>query len=168
MKTQTALGVSAAPEAVFTPGSPGSWTAPAQVQSLNGSVLSGALGMAVAQGTHTAAIIGGEYSLTAAALPRASGAGATPAISNWVTCPTGGDWPPVNQPAEPALTAYQSPNTGDAIALMVNQGVLIRGATQMAVVDLTKMLDSTTVPARGNVCTSGTLPSSAVSFIALP
>ncbi|WP_179851977.1 hypothetical protein [Streptomyces sp. Ag109_G2-15] len=42
------------------------------------------------------------------------------------------------------------------------------GATQMVAVDLTKMLDGTTVPATGHVCTSGTLPPTAESFIALP
>jgi hypothetical protein len=61
------------------------------------------------------------------------------------------------------LAAYQSPNGGDAIALMVNDG-----ATQMVRVDLTDMLNPAIVPASGNVCTSGTLPSSAATFIPLP
>jgi hypothetical protein len=61
------------------------------------------------------------------------------------------------------LAAYQSPNGGDAIALMVNGG-----ATEMVRVDLTKMLDPSTVPVTGNVCNSGTLPSSAETFIPLP
>jgi hypothetical protein len=61
------------------------------------------------------------------------------------------------------LVAYQSPNGGDAIALLVNGG-----ATEMVRVDLTKMLDGTTVPATGHVCNSGTLPSTVESFISLP
>jgi hypothetical protein len=61
------------------------------------------------------------------------------------------------------LVAYQSPNGGDAIALLVNEG-----ATQMVRVDLTMMLNSADVPATGNVCNSGTLPSSAETFISLP
>ena len=61
------------------------------------------------------------------------------------------------------LVAYQSPNGGDAIALLVNDT-----ATEMVRVDLTKMLNSADVPATGNVCTSGTLPSSAETFISLP
>jgi len=58
------------------------------------------------------------------------------------------------------LAAYQSPNGGDAIALMVNDG-----ATEMVRVDLTSMLG---LPATGNVCNSTTLPSSAETFIPLP
>jgi hypothetical protein len=61
------------------------------------------------------------------------------------------------------LAAYQSPNGGDAIALLVNEG-----ATKMVRVDLTQMLNSSTVPVTGNVCNSGTLPSSAETFIPLP
>ena len=58
------------------------------------------------------------------------------------------------------LAAYQSPNGGDAIALMVNEG-----ATEIVRVDLTSML---ALPATGNVCNSTTLPSSAETFIPLP
>ncbi|MEV7026607.1 hypothetical protein, partial [Kitasatospora sp. NPDC093558] len=148
-----------APQAVFTPGTPGSWTAPEQVQTLAGSFLSaGASGASVAQGTHTG-VISGEFggdALTAIALPTTSGAGAVPAISNWTTCETGGGFSMGLDPH--TLVAYQSPNGGDAIALLVNDG-----ATQMAAVDLTKMLDGTTVPSTGNVCNSGTLPPAAVN-----
>lgn len=150
--------------AVFTPGTPGSWTAPEQVQTLTGSSLSaGASAASVAQGTHTGVITGefGGDGLTAIALPTTSGAGATPAISNWVTCATGGGFSMGLDPH--TLIAYQSPNGGHAIALMVNGG-----ATQMVAVDLTKMLDGTTVPATGNVCNGGTLPATAETFIALP
>lgn len=150
--------------AVFTPGTPGSWTAPEQVQTLTGSSLSaGASAASVAQGTHTGVITGefGGDALTAIALPTTSGAGATPAISNWVTCATGGGFSMGLDPH--TLIAYRSPNGGHAIALMVNSG-----ATQMVAVDLTKMLDGTTVPATGNVCNSGTLPPTAETFIALP
>lgn len=150
--------------AVFTPGSPGSWTAPEQVQTLTGSSLSaGASAASVAQGTHTGVITGefGGDGLTAVALPTTSGTGAIPAIGNWVTCATGGGFSMGLDPH--TLIAYQSPNGGHAIALMVNDG-----ATQMVAVDLTKMLDGTTVPATGNVCTGGTLPATAETFIALP
>jgi hypothetical protein len=157
------------PEAVFTPGTPGSWTAPEQVQTLTGSSLSaGPSGSAVAQGTHTGVVAGefGGDSLTALAMPTTSGAGATPAFSNWVSCETGPD--PLgngfSMGDDPhTLAAYQSPNGGDAIALMVNGG-----ATEMVRVDLTDMLDPSTVPVTGNVCNSGTLPSSAETFFPLP
>ena len=158
-----------APEAVFTPGSPGSWTAPEQFQTLTGSSLAaGASGSAVAQGTHTGVIAGefGGDGLTALALPTTSGAGATPSIQSWVSCQTGPD-PSGNtffMGDDPhTLAAYQSPNGGDAIALLVNEG-----ATEMVRVDLTAMLNPATVPATGDVCTSGTLPSSVESFIPLP
>jgi hypothetical protein len=61
------------------------------------------------------------------------------------------------------LAAYQSPNGGDAIALLVNEG-----ATEMVRVDLTDMLNPAIVPATGNVCNGVTLPSSAETFIPLP
>ena len=61
------------------------------------------------------------------------------------------------------LAAYQSPNDGDAYALMVNGS-----ATEMVRVDLTKMLNPANVPVTGNVCTSGTLPASVESFFPLP
>jgi hypothetical protein len=38
----------------------------------------------------------------------------------------------------------------------------------MVRVDLTDMLNPSVVPATGNVCSSGTLPSSAETFIPLP
>jgi hypothetical protein len=165
--------------AVSTPGSPGSWTVPEQLQSLTGSNLSaGANGSSVAQVTHTG-VISGEFGgdgLTAIALPTTSGAGAIPAISNWVTCRAGADPAGVQfqMGFDPhTLIAYQSPATvvhgltvfhaGDAIALMVNAG-----ATEMVVVDLTTMLDPTSVPATGNVCDSSTLPASAERFLPLP
>jgi hypothetical protein len=158
-----------APEAAFTPGSPGSWTAPEQFQTLTGSTLQyGADGSAVAQGTHTG-VISGEFggdTLTALALPTTSGGGATPAIQSWVSCQTGPD--PSGQAfsvgGDPhTLAAYQSPNGGDAIALLVNAN-----ATEMVAVDLTAMLNPATVPATGDVCNSGTLPSSVERFVPLP
>jgi hypothetical protein len=158
-----------APEAVFTPGTPGSWTAPEQIQTLTGSELAaGASGSAVAQGTHTG-VISGEFggdNLTALALPTTSGSGAVPAISNWVTCsiPTLPDGSTFSDGDDPhTLAAYQSPNTGDAYALLANEG-----ASWLVRVDLTQMLNPAIVPVSGNVCTAGTLPASAVSFVPLP
>jgi hypothetical protein len=155
--------------ATFTPGSPGSWSAPEQDQALTGSSLSaGASGSAVAQGTGIGVIAGefGGDGLTAMVMPRSSGTGATPAISNWVTCQTGPDPSNVgfSMGDDPhTLAAYQSPNGGHAIALLVN-----KGATEMVRVDLTDMLEPSVIPATGNVCNSGTLPSGAKKFIPLP
>jgi hypothetical protein len=156
--------------AVFTPGTPaGTWTAPEQVQTLAGSHLNeGASGSAVAQGTHTGAVSGefGGDALTALALPSTSGSGSIPTFSNWVSCHIGLD--PSGSPFQigldpHTLAAYQSPNGGDAFALLVNQG-----ATEIVRVDLTQMLNPATVPATGNVCDGGTLPTGAESFIPLP
>jgi hypothetical protein len=149
-------------QATFTPGSPaGTWTAPSQNQLLSESFLSaGASGSAVAQGTHTG-IISGEFggnALTAIVLPATSGSG-IPAITDWVSCNIAG----FSNGFDPhTVTAYQSPNSGDAIGLLANGG-----ATTLAVVDLTKMLNPTIVPrtVAGHGCASGTLPSTVVSFI---
>lgn len=152
-------------QATFTPSTPsGTWTAPSQVQTLSESTLSaGASGISVAQGTHTGVVTGefGGSSLTAIKLPTTSGSG-TPAISDWVTCSISG-FSMGNDPH--TVTAYQSPNGGDAIGLLANGG-----ATELARVDLTKMLDPTTVPrtAGGHGCASGTLPAAAVSPISVP
>ena len=70
-------------QATFVAGSPGTWSAPSQNQTLAGSSLlpGGATGIAVAQGTHTGVITGefGGDTITALALPTTSGSG-TPAI----------------------------------------------------------------------------------------
>jgi hypothetical protein len=157
-----------APNAVFTPGSPGTWTAPSQIQTLTGSSLSaGASGVAVAQGTHTG-IISGEFdgdAITAISLPTTSGTGAVPAIGNWMTCNVGNDFEMGTDPH--SLTAYQSPNGGAAIALLANDG-FGAGANTLARVDLTAMLALPESAPGSHVCASGTLPASVVSFIALP
>lgn len=151
-------------QATVTPGSPGTWSAPSQVQVLSESFLSaGASGIAVAQGTHTGTLTGefGGDALTAIALPTTSGSG-VPAISDWVTCSISG----FSNGFDPhTVTAYQSPNNGHAIALLANAG-----ATSLAVVDLSQMLNATTVPrtAGGHACASGTLPAGVVSFISVP
>ena len=151
-------------QAALTPGAPGTWTdAGAQVQTLAGSVLAaGASGVAVAQGTHTG-LLSGEFggdAITAIALPTTSGT-VIPAIADWVTCDIGGGF---NNGLDPhTVTAYKSPNNGHAIALLANGG-----ATTLAVVDLTNMLDILIVPRTGNVCTTSPLPASVVSFIPVP
>jgi hypothetical protein len=153
-------------QATFTAGSPGTWTAASQVQSLSESVLSaGASGIAVAQGAHTGVVSGefGGEAITAIALPVTSGSG-TPAIGDWVTCSIGGGFSNGFDPH--TVTAYQSPNGAhDAIAVFANGG-----ASTLAVVDLTMMLNPTIVPrtVAGHGCGSSTLPGTVVSFISVP
>ena len=112
------------------------------------------------------ALSGRGSSLTALALPTTSGTGAVPAVNNWLSCaigplPSGSAFAMGDRDCH-TLAAYQSPNGGDAMALLVN-----RGTTQMVKVDLTRMLNlpATATP---NVCDSGTLDSSTESFIPLP
>lgn len=153
-------------QGTFTPGSPGTWTAPSQNQILSESFLdAGASGIAVAQGTHTG-IVTGEFflgsAITAIALPTTSGSG-TPAISDWVTCNIGNGFQNGFDPH--TVTAYMSPNGGHAIAVIANSG-----ASMLAKVDLTQMLNSTVVPRTvgGHGCASGTLPAAVASFITVP
>ena len=154
-------------QATFAPGSPaGTWTVPAtaeQVQILTNSFLaSGANGSSVAQGTHTGVITGefGGNVLTAIALPTTSGSG-TPTITNWMSCAIS---PTFDNSLDPhAITAYESPNTGDAIALLSGNDQNI-----LAVVDLTLMLSLAETAPGSHLCASGTLPSTVVSFVTVP
>ncbi len=158
-------------KATFTAGTPGGkWTAPSQIQTLTESSLeAGASGSAVAQGTHTGIVTGefGGSQITAIALPATSGTG-TPAITDWVSCSISTSFSQGDDPH--TVTAYQSPNgTKDAIALVAN-GATGAPVTQIAVVDLTKMLNKTIVPrtAGGHACKSLTLPASVVHFVTVP
>jgi hypothetical protein len=156
-------------QATFVAGTPGTWSAPSQNQILAGSSLfAGSTGIAVAQGTHTGVITGefGGDALTALALPTTSGFG-TPAIPDWVTCSIGQTpdnivWGEGDDPH--TVAAYQSPNTGDAIALLASKGQM-----WLARVDLTKLLNPAVVPRTGgHACTAGTLPGTVLSFITVP
>ena len=156
-------------QATFSPGSPGTWTVPAtaeQVQVLTNSFLNaGANGSSVAQGTHIGVITGefGGNTITAIALPTTSGSG-TPTITNWMSCDIPGQFGSSGDPH--AVTAYQSPNTGHAIALM--KGTVPAG-TILAVVDLTLMLSLPETAPGSHLCASpGTLPANVVSFVTVP
>lgn len=152
--------------ATFTAGSPGSWTSLSAVNTLTESFLAaGASGCAVAQGTHTGIITGefGGDAITAIALPPTSGVVLLP---DWVTCAIGSGFSNGLDPH--TVTSYKSPSNGHAYAVLANSG-----ATTLAVVDLTMMLDSTTVPRTsgsglGHACTAGTLPATVVRFISVP
>jgi hypothetical protein len=154
-------------QATFTAGSPaGTWSAPSQVQTLSESPSFEIGGMAIAQGTHTG-VLAGEFQtngfpITAIKLPAASGSG-TPAISDWVARYIGTGFLAGYDPH--TVSAYQSPNTGDAMAVFSNGG-----ASTVAIVDLTKLLDPTIVPrtAGGHFCYSLTLPTTVVSFVPVP
>lgn len=152
--------------ATFTAGSPGTWTAPSQIQTLTESSLSaGFSGMAIAQGA-SVGLISGEFggnTFTAISLPKAPLTSGKPAILDWVTCGIPGGFQMGLDPH--TLTAYKSPNTGDGIALLSSGD-----ATQLAVVDLTKMLNPAIVPRTpgGHACAAGTLSASTLTVLPLP
>jgi uncharacterized repeat protein (TIGR01451 family) len=176
IESQNSIYLTDLTQAKFTPGSPaGTWTAPEQVQKLEETTLeAGTTGIAVAQGTHTGTATGefGGNEITALALPETSGSG-TPALKDYVTCSLGSNWFEGFDPH--TVTAYQSPNGGDAIALFANgkenaTPPFEEGATEVAKVDLTKMLNPSIVKrtAGGHACEAGTLPAAVVSFISVP
>jgi hypothetical protein len=174
--------------AEVTSGSPGTWKAPSQIQTLSESHLShGANGLAVAQGTHTG-VVTGEFgfdafggNITAIVLPKNKGqakdgdddnddddrgkgknngkADNPPEIRDWVTCSLPGGF--ITGFAPHTVTAYQSPTDGHAMALVANWPG--DPARSVAVIDLTRMLDKDIVPRTrgtglGHACASGFLP----------
>jgi hypothetical protein len=122
------------------------WDAPSQVQKLDESVLFSAFptsfrrgpnGIAVAQGTHLGIVTpdGGGTQITAIRLPKTSGArNAPPAITDWVTCTLPAGFIMGLDPRP--VTAYQSPTTGDGMAILGNPG-----NNTLAVINLTKVLN---------------------------
>jgi hypothetical protein len=128
-------------QATFTPGSPGTWTAPSQVQTFTEfqSLTAGTSGIAVAPGSHLA-IVTGEFGgnlFGAIQLPSTSGSG-TPAVVDWVvaTVPDEPDMTSFAMGLDPhTLTAYTSPTTNKAIGVMADDP-----RTYLAVVDLQALL----------------------------
>jgi hypothetical protein len=132
-------------QATFTPGTPGSWTTSAeQFQNFPefGNFAAGTDGIAIAQGSHLG-IATGEFGgnwMGVIQLPSTSGSG-TPAVLDYaaVALPNTPDGNAFEQGLDPhTVTAYVSPNTGDAIGLMANG--YFTPPTWLAVIDLTKLL----------------------------
>jgi len=107
-------------QATFTAGTPGTWHAPQQVQTIIGSYSAGLDGIAVAQGTSHLATVTGEFggsSFSVLLLPATSGTG-TPAIVDYayVQCVTG-----MSAGFDPhTVSAYTSPNNGKAYTVFAN------------------------------------------------
>jgi len=163
-------------QATFTPGSPGTWTAPSQLQSLpefaSPALSFGPVGLAVATGSHIGVVTGefGGSGFGAIQLPSTSGSG-TPAISDWVECnipndPDGNSWSMGLDPH--TVTAYVSPTSGDAMGLIANSPP----PAFLAVVDLTKLLNTTIVPRLPGTHTcdpiTNLVTAGVVSFVAVP
>ena len=137
-------------QAAFTAGSPGTWTAPQQLQNFPefDSFDAGTDAVSVAGDTHIA-VVNGEFGgnlFGAVVLPSVSGSGGkVPAVSDYIACtipntPGGSTFETGDDPH--TTTAYASPNTGDAMALVANS----HPPTWVAQIDLTKLLNTSIVP----------------------
>jgi hypothetical protein len=173
-------------QATFTPGSPaGTWTAPSVFENLpefDPYTVSeaGTTGIAVAPGSHLG-IVTGEFSappnpanaVIAIQLPSTSGSG-TPSLVDYAVAnlPNDPDGNPFSLGCDPhATTAYVSPNSGKAIALVTDYGATpcYAGESSMArpayvgVVDLQAMLSAPRVA--GTHTAINPLPAGVVTFI---
>lgn len=161
-------------QATFTPGTPGSWTTTAeQFQTFPefGAFAAGTDGIAIAQGSHLG-IATGEFGgnwLGVIQLPSTSGSG-TPAVLNYaaVALPNTPDNNAFEQGLDPhTVTAYVSPNSGDAIGLMANG--FFTPPTWLAVIDLTKLLAAPRTVGTHYVDPSVNLETSGIlTYVAVP
>ncbi|HVN90694.1 MAG TPA: hypothetical protein VMT61_12840 [Candidatus Binataceae bacterium] len=157
--------------ATFTPGSPGTWSAPSQLQNFPEftGLFTGTCGIAVAPPSHLG-VVTGEFggSLIGAIQLPSSTSGSAPAVTDWIACnlpnePNGNSFQTGYDPH--TVTAYVSPNTGDSMALIADEG-----PSYVAVVDLTRMLDPKTVSrtGTGHSCSGGTLPGAVATYVPVP
>jgi hypothetical protein len=157
-------------QAVFTPGSggsPGTWTAPAQLQPLAGLVGITSTGLSIAPSGHVgimqAEFGGNDFAVFS--LPSTSGSG-TPAVSDWVaaTVPNtpSGAW---NNTFDPhGVTAYTSPSSGKPLGVLLNSG-----RTFLAVIDLNALLAAPRVAGTHTLSPGVNLVTSGiVRFVAVP
>jgi len=161
-------------QATFTAGTPGSWTTTAeQFQNFPefGNFAAGTSGIAIAQGSHlgiTTGEFGGNW-MGVIQLPSTSGSG-TPAVLDWaaVALPATPDGATFEQGLDPhTVTAYVSPNSGDAIGLMAN-GYFVP-PTWLAYIDLTKLLAAPRTSGTHYVDPSVNLETSGIlTYVAVP
>ena len=149
-------------QAVFTPGTPGTWTGAGQVLPLVGSYAAGTCGISTAPGTNHLGVVTGEFggsSFSALKLPSTSGSG-TPTLADYAyvaAMPNAPDGSGFSAGADPhTVTAYTSPNSGLSYAVFADdrsgysEGV---APAYLAVVDLACVLAA---------------PRSALNTVALP
>jgi len=129
-------------QATFTPGSPGTWSAPTTVQSFpdfSHMLAAGPSAIAVAPGSHLAGVTDefGGAAFGVVELPATSGVGAPSAVdyvaANVPNDPAGVPWSMGLDPHP--MTAYTSPNTGRAILAISNVT-----RTYLALVDMQALL----------------------------
>ncbi len=151
-------------QATFTPGTPGTWSAPSQIVNFPefDSLAAGTCGIAVAPGTHFA-IVTGEFGGNlegVVELPSTSGTG-TPSFPDYVafTMPNEPDGSTFSMGFDPhTVTAYVSPNTHTAY------GVLTDGSLNyVAIVDLDGLLKA---PRTGHTVNSP-LPAGLITYVKL-
>ena len=127
-------------QAIFTPGTPGSWSAPNTIFTFSGTSLSaGASGMVIAPGSSHLGIVTGEFggsSFVVIQLPSTSGPGTPPPTVldyAFVPCLSG-----VSAGLDPhTVSAYTSPNDGKAYGVFASGGP---PPSSLAVVDLAGIL----------------------------
>ena len=152
-------------QAVFTPGTPGTWTDTAsqtQVFPEFAGFAAGTNGIAIAPGSQLG-IVTGEFGGNLEGviqLPATSGSG-TPAVVDWVafTVPNLPNEAPWSEGFDPhTVTAYVSPNSKKAFGVLENGDFSF-----LAVVDLQGLLSATT---RTGHVVPNPLPAGLVTFIA--
>jgi hypothetical protein len=127
-------------QAVFTPGSPGTFTAPNQSVGLTGTSFSaGTSGITVAPGSNHLALVTGEFggsSFAVMQLPATSGSG-TPNLVDWAyvssICSFQAGFDPHT------VTAYTSPNDGKSYGVMADWGSS-SAPVRLGVLDLAAIL----------------------------
>lgn len=159
-------------QAVFTAGTPGSYTAPGQFVTLTGTSYSaGTSGISVAPGSSHLGVVTGEFggnTFSVLQLPSTSGVG-TPTIVDFAFTsipanPAGGSSPcgfGFSSGLDPhTLSAYTSPNDGNPYAVFANDG-----ATCLVVVDMNAILAA---PRISGTHTLTAAPPSAFKYFAIP
>ncbi len=129
-------------QAVYTPGAPGTWSAPAATQDFSPDFLSftaaGLSGVAVAPGSHLAGVTDefGGAAFGVVQLPAVSGSGTPSAVDFVAASMPDNPLGPWNMGLDPhTITAYTSPSTGKALLAISNVE-----RTFLALVDMQALL----------------------------
>jgi len=159
-------------QAVFTAGSPGTWTAPGQYVNLNdGGYSAGTSGISTAPGSNHEGVVTGEFggqAYAALLLPSTSGSG-TPTLADWAyvsTMPNTPDGNPFDAGYDPhTVTAYTSPNNNKSYAVFADWET--GTPDYVAVVDLACVL---ALPRTGahTVTNPATATVPCTSYVAIP
>jgi hypothetical protein len=152
-------------QAVFTPGTPGTWSdSGSQFQNFPefDAFSAGTDGIAVAPGTHLGVVTGefGGNLEGVIQLPSTSGSG-TPAVVDYAafTVPASPDEQTWSQGLDPhTVTAYVSPNTHKAYAVLENGAF-----TYVAIIDIQAMLNA---PRTGGHTVTDPIPAGIITFVA--